>query len=93
MLEFMDPMLFWGTIALQLLGLASVVLARLPRRCPIACTCFRTLFFGCLIGLAVATMVAIEAQSGTWAWCGTTFSLMAVGATLDLRSSLAVTGF
>ncbi|QDU27257.1 hypothetical protein ETAA8_23440 [Anatilimnocola aggregata] len=93
MLEFMDPMLFWATLALQLVGLVSVVLARLPRRCPLQCACFRTLFFGCLIGLAVATMVAIEAQSGSWAWCGTTFSVMAVGATLDLRSSMVVTGF
>jgi hypothetical protein len=38
-------------------------------------------------------MVAIEARSGSWAWCSTTFSLMAIGGTLDLRSSMGVTGF
>lgn len=93
MLEFTDPVLFWGTIALQLVGLASVVLARLRCRCPLKSTCCRMLFFGCLLGVAVATMFAIQAGSGSWAWCGTTFSLMAVGATFDLRSTVPVTGF
>jgi hypothetical protein len=93
MLESTDSLFFWGTIALQLIGLASVVLARMPRRCAVQCACFRTLFFGCLVALAVATMVAIEARSGSWAWCSTTFSLMAIGGTLDLRSSMGVTGF
>lgn len=88
-----DSLFFWGTLALQFIGLASVILARMPRRCAVQCACFRTLFFGCLILVAVATMFAIEAQSGSWAWCGTTFSLMAIGGTLDLRSSMAVTGF
>ena len=93
MLEFMDPMLFWSTLALQLVGLASVVLARLPCQCPLKSTCCRALFFSCLLGVAVATMFAIQANSGSWAWCGTTFSLMAVGATLDMRSTVPVTGF
>lgn len=100
MLEFMDPvfgreypMLFWGTLALQLVGLASVVIARLPCQCPLKSTVCRGLFLACLLTLAVATMAAIHAGSGVWAWCGTTFSLMAVGVSVDLRSSMAVTGF
>ncbi len=93
MLEFRDPLLFWGTLALQLIGLGSVVLARLPCRCPLQSTFCRLTFFACLFGVAVATMIAIEAHSGSWAWCATTFSLMAVGATFDLRNSVPATGF
>ena len=93
MLESMDPLLFWGTLALQLIGLASVVIARLPCRCPLKSTACRVLFVGCLLIMAVATMAAVQSHSGLWAWCGTTFSLMAVGVSVDLRSSMAVTGF
>jgi hypothetical protein len=50
-------------------------------------------FFACLFGIAAATMLAIDARSGLWAWCATTFSLMAVGATVDLRSTVPATGF
>jgi hypothetical protein len=93
MLNVMDPALFWGLLALQLVGLASVVLARMPCRCPLKSTCCRAVFFACLFGVAAATMLAIDARSGLWAWCGTTFSLMAVGATFDGRSTAAATGF
>jgi hypothetical protein len=93
MIELMDPVLFWGTLALQLVGLASVVLARLPCNCPLKSTCCRVCFFACLVGVAAATMLAIDARSGVWAWCGTTFSLMAVGATFDLRGTMTATGF
>lgn len=93
MLESMDPLLFWCTLALQLVGLASVVIARLPCRCPLKSTACRVLFLACLLSLAIATMAAIHMGNGVWAWCGTTFSLMAVGVSVDLRSSMVVTGF
>lgn len=93
MFDVMDPALFWSMLALQLVGLGSVVLARLRCHCPLKSTCCRVVFFACLFGMAAATMFAIDARSGLWAWSATTFSLMAVGATLDLRSSVPVTGF
>jgi hypothetical protein len=93
MLDFTDPVMFWSMVALQLVGLASVVLARLRCQCPFKSTVCRVLFFGCLLGVAVATMFAIQAGSGSWAWSGTTFSLMAVGATLDMRGTMPATGF
>lgn len=93
MLEFVDPLIFWGVLALQIVGLASVVFARLPKSsCPIQACC-RSLFVGCLIFVGVATMLAIGMESGCWAWCGTTFSIMAVGATFDLGSPIRATGF
>jgi hypothetical protein len=93
MLEIRDPVFFWGTIALQLIGLASVVIARIPCRCPLKSNVCRGLFLACLTGLAVATMAAIQIESVAWTWYGTTFALMAVGVSLDLRSSVPVTGF
>jgi hypothetical protein len=38
-------------------------------------------------------MLAIGMKSGCWAWCGTTFSIMAVGATFDLGNPVRATGF
>lgn len=93
MFEVMDPLLFWGLLGLQFIGLASVVIARLPCRCPLKSTFCRGLFLACLLGVALATMIAINANSNAWVWCSTTFSLMAVGITLDLRSSVPATGF
>ena len=93
MLEIRDPMFFWGTIILQFIGLASVVIARIPCRCPLKSNMCRGLFLACLTGLAVATMAAIQMESVAWTWYGTTFALMAIGVSLDLRSSVPATGF
>jgi hypothetical protein len=92
MLEFIDPLLFWGVLALQIIGVASVVFARLPRQCPIQACC-RTLFVGCLVFVGMATMAAISVQSGCWAWCGITFSIMAVGATFDRGVPVRATAY
>lgn len=92
MLEFVDPLIFWGVLVLQIVGLTSVIFARLPESCPVQACC-RSLFVGCLIFVGVATMLAIGIQSGCWAWCGTTFSIMAVGATFDLGGTVPATGF
>ena len=87
MLEFVDPLIFWSVLVLQITGLASMVFARLPKPCPIQACC-RSLFVGCLIIVGLATMYSIGMQNGCWAWCGTTFSIMAVGGTFDLGSTV-----
>ena len=81
--EFVDPLVFWAAAAVQVLGLASVLFARLPRASKAHDYC-RGIFVGCLVVLGLATMVAIGSGSGYWAWCGTTFSLMCVGGTFDV---------
>jgi hypothetical protein len=81
--EFVDPFVFWAAAVVQVLGLASVLLARLPQSSKTQDYC-RGVFVGSLVVLGLATMVAIGSGSGYWAWCGTTFSLMCVGGTFDV---------
>ncbi len=92
MFELLAPHVSWGIWVLQFVGLASVVLARLPQAGRSHSIC-RNCFFGCLAFVAVATMLAIGCRSECWIYCGTTFSLMAVGATLDFSGQLRMSGF
>ena len=86
MKEFVDPFVFWAAAFVQMLGLASVLFARLPRASK-SHDYARGVYLGCLVVLALATMVAFGSGSGYWAWCGTTFSIMAVGGTFDQGGS------
>jgi hypothetical protein len=92
MVEFVDPVAFWGLLIVQLAGLASTVLGRLPRIGKTHEYC-RGVYLGCLTVLALSTLSAVMWGSGWWAWCGTTFSLMAVGGTLDLGNPLSASEF
>ncbi|MBC7853907.1 MAG: hypothetical protein IAF94_10755 [Pirellulaceae bacterium] len=83
--EFVDPLVFWAAALVQVLGLASVLFARLPRAST-AQDYGHGVYLGCLVVLGLATMVAIGSGSGYWAWCGTTFSLMCVGGTFDMST-------
>jgi len=81
--ELVDPLVFWSAAAVQFLGLASVLFGRLPKATKAHDYC-RGIYVGCLVVLGLATVVAIGSNSGYWAWCGTTFSLMCVGGTFDM---------
>jgi hypothetical protein len=78
-----DPALvFWLLAALHLFGLASMFLTKLPlshRRH----SWFQSLFLTSLVFVGVATIFTICVQSHCWVYSGTTFSLMAVGATVE----------
>jgi hypothetical protein len=76
-------LVFWLLAALHVFGLVSMFLSRLPHSHRVHAI-FQHLFLGCLIVVGLATMVTICVQSNCWVWSGTTFSLMAVGATADL---------
>lgn len=90
MFDAADPAFFWITLALQLTGLASIFLARLERSTHHHyCQAF---FVVCLVGMGLATCTAIGMNHGCWAWCGTTFSIMAVGATFDVGGSASWSG-
>ena len=84
-----DPgLLFWLFATLHLAGLASMFLARLPhakRGHALA----QLVFFTCLVVVGMATMFTIVAQHHAWVWSGTTFSVMAVGGTLELSPARA----
>jgi cadmium resistance protein CadD (predicted permease) len=83
--ELVDPLVFWAAAAVQVLGLASVLFARLPQATK-SHDYGRGIYLGCLVVLGLATMVAIGSGSGYWAWCGTTFSVMCVGGTFDVST-------
>jgi cell division protein FtsW (lipid II flippase) len=83
LLETDPALLFWSLAVLHLVGLASIFFARLPRAHRLHLLCHHG-FFACLLFVGVVTMCTILTRSNWWVWSGTTFSLMAVGATADL---------
>jgi hypothetical protein len=83
---------FWCLLVLQIVGLASMFLARMSRP-TLLHNCCRLLFVVCLVVVGLATIYAMGLQSSTWAWCGTTFSVMAVGGTMDLGCASRIVGF
>jgi hypothetical protein len=89
-----DPgLLFWVLAIVHLAGLASLVFTRMPHKHRAHLLCHHG-FFLCLFVVAAATLGTIVVQSNWWVWSGTTFSLMAVGATADWgRAAVQVTGF
>jgi hypothetical protein len=79
-----DPgLVFWLLTALHLVGLGSMLLARLPQTHRVQSLSQRV-FLLMLVFVGAATFVTICVQNNCWVWSGTTFSLMAVGATADL---------
>ena len=79
-----DPgIVFWLLAALHLVGLTSMFLSRLPHSQRVHSLC-QNVFLLSLVFVGAATMFTICVQSNCWVWSGTTFSLMAVGATADL---------
>ena len=92
MIEFADPVAFWGLLLVQACGLASILLGRTGKFSKAHDYC-RGIYLGCLFVLASATLCAVIYDSGWWAWFGTTLSVMAVGGTLDVGQSLANRGF
>jgi len=82
-----DPgLVFWLLAGLHLVGLTSMFLSRLPHSHRVQAL-FQNVFLLCLVFVGVATVVTICIQSNCWVWSGTTFSLMAVGATADLGNA------
>lgn len=88
-----NPALFvWLLAALHLIGLVSMFLARVPHSHSVHRPCQR-LFLACLFFVGLATMFTICVQSNCWVWSGTTFSVMAVGATFDYGPAARAPGF
>jgi len=76
--------LYFG-IALQLLGLGSMLAARLSEGCRLQKSCQR-LFLFTLVQVGWATIVVYASGNIWWPSFAVTLSLMIVGATLDLSS-------
>jgi len=88
-----DPgLVFWLLAPLHAIGLVSILLTRLPRSHRIHGLCHHG-FFACLLLVACATMLTIVMRSPWWVWSGTTFSIMAVGATAEWGQTAKAPGF
>ena len=85
-------LIFWLLAALHLAGLASMLLARLPQS-PGLQAWFQPAFLACLLFVGLATLFTICVQHDCWAWSSTVFSMMAVGATVDLSPGARAAGF
>ena len=73
-----------GLAALQILGLASALVARLTEgSCCQATT--QQIFFACLALVGMATMFLLGMRPGYWLSSGATLSLMVLAATCDFR--------
>jgi hypothetical protein len=93
MLAPADPVVFFVVVlVLQVIGVASMLLARMPHTTSLH-TCSWNVFLFCLLLVGCATIYAMGSQSDSWAWYGTTFSLMAVGGSADLGSASRMAGF
>lgn len=84
-MELMDhPTVFCIIVAIQLIGLISVVAVRTNRDCasgPSVCW----LLFTSLAAVGFLTGILFLLGSVLWFACGVTLSLMVVGTTFDLR--------
>lgn len=83
----LDAGLSFGLMAgLHVVGLASMFLARLDQS-QSRHQLFHKLFLMCLVGVGLATTIAICNRSNCWVLSGSLFSLMAVGATADFGAA------
>ncbi|MFW6170618.1 MAG: hypothetical protein ACODAD_09020 [Planctomycetota bacterium] len=78
------PAIFWSTIVIQLLGLGSLVAARMCRTSRGRAVC-QHLFVMVLAALGLITVLAVGADSDSWVTSGATLSIMTVCATVDFR--------
>ena len=77
------PFVFWSTIVIQVLGLASIIAVRFctdARRCAY---CHRV-FILALLALGLVTVLAAGSSGGCWVASGATLPILTVCATLDL---------
>ena len=86
------PCLFAILVVVQVLGLASVVLARLTENSAFQALCQR-LFVACLLVVGGVTVLAFQSGSGGWFSCAATLPVMALGATLDMKRSYEYAAF
>ena len=86
------PCLFAILVVVQVLGLASVVLARLTENSAFQALCQR-LFVACLLVVGAMTVLAFQSGSGGWFSCAATLPVMALGATLDMKRSYEYAAF
>lgn len=79
-------------IAIQSLGVASMVLARVGERSSVRHIA-QSVFFTCLMLVGGLTLWAITCGGCCWLSCGATLSVMSVGATVDFSGTSTTSHF
>lgn len=72
---------FWMAVIVQVLGLASIAIARFTERSWARAFCQR-LFFASLVSVGVVTLFSLHLGNGNWHPCAMMLGIMTVGATL-----------
>lgn len=88
MIQASDTFLLCLSVAIPLLGIASVVTARLCEH-GASQTVAQGFFLFSLLVVGATTLIAIAMGTGLGVLFGATLCLMAIGATLDLRQNPA----
>jgi hypothetical protein len=84
---FDSPAVPWLLLAVQLVGVLSACVARLSEGSPCQGTSQR-MFFGALMLVGGATVVALAVSPGCWLACATSLAVMVLTVTCDLRGGL-----
>ncbi len=88
MLTLSLPVIFWSTMAVQLIGLAAIAALRLFPNGRLHAVSQR-LFYSVLMALGLITVLSVGADSDSWVTTGATLAVMTVCATFDFRSESA----
>jgi hypothetical protein len=80
-----EHLVLWLAIAIQAVGVLSVVAARLTEG-SWAVVLFQRMFFISLLAVGLTAVLSVAAGTGHWLACGATLGVMSIGATLDCSS-------
>lgn len=75
--------LFWGLVAIEVLGLFSAVVVQLSEGSRRHGFC-QAVFFACLLLTGAMTIVSLAYGEGLWVGSGTTLAVMVLTATMDV---------
>lgn len=92
MLAANENTIFWMTVAVQCLGIASMIFARISERWT-GRVFFQSVFLFCLLAVGLATAATVYLNDGNWHPCAMTLAVMCVGGTVDLNSRQAAPSF
>ncbi len=84
--DFDCPVALWLLASVPFLGIGTAWLVRLTEGSA-GQRAFQALFFGVMVLMGAATVVALAVGPGCWVACSTTLAVMVLTATLDFRGS------
>lgn len=83
------PSAFWTMVAINAVGIISLIVARLKTSAS-SQSWFHAFFFAALAMVGLAMIATVIESSGYWIWFAITVAIMVVGATVDAGYSRRV---